>query len=154
MALGVAHGGANRQSSPLDSHATSGGRPSERRLTCATIAPVTAPVRLLIWSVVGLLALSGAASIGYVLGNDNGSPVETVHTGMAAVSSHTGTATAAGVSYVLPVNVPWIDSVGTIHNGPGPPPCLQGGHARRVVFATVKYPIAGATQGIVVWVRC
>lgn len=115
---------------------------------------MTAPGRLLTWSVIGLLALSGAASIGYVLGNDNGSPAETIHTGSAAVFSHTGTATADGFSYVLPINVPWIDAVGTIHDGPGPPPCLQGRHGRRVVFATVKYPIAGATQGIVVWVRC
>lgn len=115
---------------------------------------MTAPVRLLIWSVLGLLALSGAASIGYVLGNDNGLPPETVHTGTVAVSSHTGTATANGFSYVLPVNVPWIDAAGTIHDGAGPAPCVRSSHGRSVVFATVKYPIAGTTQGIVVWVRC
>jgi hypothetical protein len=111
-------------------------------------------VRLLIWSVIGLLALSGAASVGFVLGNDDGPPLETVHTGTVAVSSHTGAATAGGFSYVLPINVPWIDAAGTIHDGPGPPPCVKRSHGRPVVFATVKYQIAGTTQGIVVWVRC
>jgi hypothetical protein len=115
---------------------------------------VTATVRLLIWSVVGLLALSGAASIGFVIGNDGGPPAVATHTGSAALSPHSGTATAGGFSYVLPVNVPWIDTAGTIHNGPGPPPCLRSGGGNRVVFGTVRYPIAGATQGIVVWVRC
>lgn len=106
------------------------------------------------WSVIGLLALSGAASIGFVLGNDNGPPAATVHTGMLAISSHTATATADGFSYVLPINVPWIDAAGTIHDGPGPPPCVHGRQGRSVVFATVRYPVAGTTQGIVVWMRC
>lgn len=105
-------------------------------------------------AVMGLVTLAGAGALGYVIGHDNNGLVEAIHTGMATETKNEGTATADGFSYTLPVNVSWIDSVGTIHQGPGPPPCLRAGHARRIVFATIKYPIAGATQGIVVWVRC
>ena len=112
------------------------------------------PVRLLLWAALALVLLAGAGAIGWAIGHKNNGLVEVVHTGSAGLTPTEGSAMADGFSYLLPVNVTWIDGVGTIHDGPGPPPCLRHGGARRVVFATVKFPIAGATQGIVVWVRC
>ena len=112
------------------------------------------PLRILAWCAAGLLALSGAGAIGYATGHERTGLVETVHTGMAGLTGTEGTATADGFSYILPPDVSWIDSVGTIHDGPGPPPCLRHGGARRLEFATVEYAIAGATEGIVVWVKC
>ena len=110
-------------------------------------------LRVLLWTAIGLIALAGVGAIGWAIGNSNASD-QTVHTGVAVETATRGTARAGGASYVLPVNVTWIDKAGTIHNGPGPPPCLPSGKARRVEFATVNYSVAGATQGIVVWVHC
>jgi hypothetical protein len=115
---------------------------------------VKLPLRFVAWCAFGLLALAGAGAIGYAIGHQNTGLVETVHTGMAGSTGTAGTATADGFTYILPPDVSWIDSVGTIHGGAGPPPCLRHGGARRVEFATVKYPIAGATEAIVVWVKC
>jgi hypothetical protein len=114
---------------------------------------VTAPVRVLLLAAIGLIALAGAGAIGWAIGNSTRSD-QAVHTGVVVETRAEGTATAGGVTYVLPVNVSWIDAAGTIHDGPGPPPCLRRGRARRVEFATVNYSVAGDTQGIVVWVRC
>jgi hypothetical protein len=107
-----------------------------------------------ILATIGVIALAGAGAIGYAIGHRSDGPVEAVHTGKATETRHVGTATADGVSYVLPLNVPWIDSVGTLHDGAGPPPCLRSGSARHLVFATVRYSVEDATQGIVLWVRC
>jgi hypothetical protein len=109
---------------------------------------------VLILAVTGVLILAGAGAIGYAIGHRDNAPVEAIHTGVAAETRYSGTATAGGVSYVLPLNVPWIDAVGTLHDGPGPPPCLRKGNARHLVFATVSYSVADAAQGIVIWVRC
>lgn len=109
--------------------------------------------RILLWTAIGLVVLAGAGAIGWAIGNSNSSD-QIVHTGVALETSTRGTARAGGMSYLLPVNVTWIDRAGTVHDGPGPPPCLPRGQARRVRFATVSYSVAGTTQGIVVWVHC
>lgn len=114
---------------------------------------MTSPVRVLLWCAIGLFVLAGAGAIGWAIGNNTASN-ETVRTGVVVETPTGGRARADGVHYVLPLNVSWIDAVGTIHDGPGPPPCLPPGRARRVQFATVNYSIAGDSHGIVVWVRC
>ena len=100
---------------------------------------------------VGLLA---AGTIGYVIGHV-GPRTIAVRTGTVYETSNEGTANADGFNYALPapLNISWVDSEGTIHNG-SQPPCIHLGKASRAVFATVTYPIAGTTQGTVVWVRC
>jgi hypothetical protein len=109
--------------------------------------------RIAVAAAVGLLLLAGAGAIGCAIGNKR-SPVETVQTGTLYETSNEGTASAGGFNYLLPVDVSWIDAMGTIHDGSQRPPCLRLDHASRGQFATVKYGIAGATQGTVVWVRC
>lgn len=111
------------------------------------------PVRALIWVVVGLIALAGAGAIGYAIGHHH-SPLETVRSGIVYETANEGTASAGGFNYSVPTNVSWTDATGTIHDGSQRPPCLRLDHASHVVFATVKYSIAGATQGTVRWVRC
>jgi hypothetical protein len=101
-----------------------------------------------------LAGLLAAGVIGYVIGR--GSPrTITVRTGTVYETSNEGTANADGFNYALPapVNITWVDFEGTIHDG-SQPPCIHLGKASRVVFATVTYPIAGSTQGRVIWVRC
>ncbi len=101
-----------------------------------------------------LAGLLAAGVIGYVIGH--GSPrALTVRTGTVYETSNEGTANADGVNYALPapVNITWVDSEGTFHDG-SQPPCIHLGTASRVVFATVAYPNAAGTPGAVVWVRC
>ncbi len=103
-------------------------------------------------SILGGLLVAGV--IGYVIGHGSSRTI-TVRTGTVYETSNEGTANADGFNYRLPApaNISWVDSEGTIHDGIQPP-CIHLGKASRVVFATVTYPVAGATQGTVLWVRC
>lgn len=109
-------------------------------------------VRALIW-VMAVIALAGAGAAGYAIGHRQ-TPLETIQSGTVYVTANEGTASADGFNYSVPTNLSWTDATGTIHEGGQRPPCLPLDHASHVVFAAVKYSIAGATQGTVVWVRC
>jgi hypothetical protein len=99
--------------------------------------------------VLGLVAVAG--TVGYLIGNRGHRSVST-RTGIAYASPSEASIVTSGWTYgFVPLDVPWIDSQGTIHEGTRPS-CLPSSRRSRIVFGTVDVPAIG--QRSVVWVRC
>jgi hypothetical protein len=99
---------------------------------------------------VGLLVVIVAVALGYVVGNRDHQSV-TTRTGIAYASPSQASVVARGWTYSISLDVPWIDSQGTIHQG-GRPSCLPAYRRSPIVFGTVNVPAIGMRS--VVWVRC
>jgi len=84
----------------------------------------------------------------------SGHQTVTARAGLAYASSVQAVVQAGGWSYEVPLDVPWIDSTGTEHEG-GSPSCLPAFEQTLIDFGAVSITVAGgASQRSVVWVRC
>jgi hypothetical protein len=99
-----------------------------------------------------LLAAVVAGVLGYVFGEAGRQTVIT-RTGVAYSSATQAIVHTGGWSYNIPLDVPWTDTQGTLHDG-GRPSCLPAYRRASIVFGTVNITLAGATMRSVVWVRC
>lgn len=131
-----------------------------------SIATVSRVPRLRMRLAAGAAALLVAAgALGYVLGQSSHNREFTTGPGLVITSSTGGTAYLGanqrpdrppkGFAYVVPAYVPWVDANGTVHEGGERPPCLRHDRTARVPeMEVVTFPIAGAYQGTVLWIRC
>jgi hypothetical protein len=100
--------------------------------------------------VAGLLALMSAGALGYLIGNRDRQSI-TTRTGIAYSAPGQASVQTGGWTYDVPLDVPWIDSEGTVHFG-ARPSCLPAYRRSSIVFGTVNVPAVGVRS--VVWVRC
>lgn len=88
----------------------------------------------------------------YVLGADRGTTHDT--TGTAHSTDYQITALHAGWSYDVPLQVPWQDAQGVLHQG-SRPACLPPlDRTIPVKFRWVSAHANGSTWRVVVWVDC
>lgn len=106
------------------------------------------------WRVVGLIiavALT-AAAIAYVTAVRQLGVVERV--GVASPAAGAISAEADGWTYNIPLDVPWTDVQGSLHDA-GRPDCLSPDPGNVTVrFASVDVGVNGAMWRQVVWVDC
>ena len=102
-------------------------------------------------------ALTAAAGLlvvgGYLAGVRSSDASVAVHHGTAIISPMQIGATADGVSYAIPIDVPWKDSGGW-HQGSRPSCLPSTTPSAPVTFAAVKYDLDGDGGYVVVWVDC
>jgi hypothetical protein len=93
----------------------------------------------------------GAGTLGYRLGRRDHQAV-TARNGVAYASPYQAFAQSRGWTYAIPLDMPWWDSGGTLHEGR--PSCLVSFKRTAIVFGTVDVREARDSWRSVVWVRC
>ena len=105
-----------------------------------------------------LAALAVGASLvavaGYAAGAHSADASVAVHRGIAAITPYQVGVNAGGVSYDIPLDVPWKDASGGWHEGDRPS-CLPATQTNaRVTFGAVRYQLHDVRGYAVVWVDC
>ena len=99
-------------------------------------------------------AVLAAGAGGYVAGVHSQKATVAVHQGTAVITPYQIGASARGVSYNSPLDIPWKDREGGWHSGERPS-CLPSTiTSAPVTFAAVKYELNGNGGHLVAWVDC
>jgi hypothetical protein len=101
---------------------------------------------------VGTAALAAAA--GYAMARHSSPASVAVHHGTAQVTPAQVGVNADGVSYDIPLDVPWRDAAGGWHEGERPSCLPTTVTSTPVTFGAVKYALNGVSGSVVVWVDC
>lgn len=119
------------------------------------LPPVDAPPARSPRRVSGLVAAALLlAVVSYVAGARSSHASVAVRHGTAVITPDQIGVNSGGVSYAIPLDVPWKDAEGGWHEGDRPS-CLPATlTSARVTFGAVKYALEGTGGYVVVWVDC